>query len=67
MKTYFETQNRRLEHFFFLHGIDFEEQFKAPDGMNVWRYCLDEEGRRVLEEWRTIKARQAAARKEAEA
>ena len=37
------------------------------DGMNVWRYCLDEEGRRVLEEWRTIKARQAAARKEAKA
>ena len=57
MKTPFETDNRRLEQFFFFHDIHFISFYKNQDGYTVWTYLLDEEGLRVLEEWRQIVAR----------
>ncbi len=56
-KTQFETTSRKLEQFFFLHDIHHGGFYKNQDGMTVWRYQLDEEGWRVLEEWRRIVAR----------
>ena len=57
MRKYFETTSRKLEQFFFLHGIRHSGQHKNTDGMNVWECYLDVEGRRVLEEWREIISR----------
>lgn len=56
-KTPFETANRKLEQFFFLHDIHHSGFYKNQDGLTVWMYSLDAEGLRVLEEYRRIVAR----------
>ncbi len=61
-KTPFETYNRKLEQFFFMHGIRFQSWYRDRDGMTVWKYALDEFGMRVLEEWREITARRSRRR-----
>jgi len=61
-KTPFETASRKLEQFFFLHGIHHSGFYKNQDGLTVWMYLLDEEGKRVLEEWREIVARRDAGK-----
>ena len=53
----FETTSRKLEQFFFMHDIFHSGFYKNQNGLTVWIYLLDEEGRRVLEEWREITAR----------
>ena len=57
MSKPFETDNRRLEQFLFFHDIHFISFYKNQDGYTVWTYLLDEEGLRVLDEWRQIVAR----------
>lgn len=54
MTQIFETTNRRLENFFFLHDIHFTRWYRGRDGLTVWVYALDAEGLRVLEEYRAI-------------
>ena len=56
-RNLFETANRKLEQFLFMHDIHHTGFYKNMDGMTVWMYSLDEDGRRVLEEWRQIVAR----------
>lgn len=34
----FETIDRRLEQFLFVHYIPFESQYKNERGLTVWRY-----------------------------
>ena len=52
--TSFETRNRKLEQFFFMHDIQFDSWYRDRDGLTVWKYTLDAEGLQVLEEWRRI-------------
>ena len=63
-KTLFETRNRRLEQFFFALDIRFDGWHRDRDGVTVWTYRLDEEGLRVLEEWREITARREQRREQ---
>ncbi len=56
-KIPFETTSRHLENFFLLHDIFHCGFYKNQDGMTVWKYSLDKDGWRVLEEWREIVAR----------
>lgn len=63
-KTPFETASRKLENFFFAHDIFHCGFYKNQDGMTVWMYLLDEEGRRVLDEWRRIIARRNQRREQ---
>lgn len=58
----FETSNRRLEQFFFAHDVRFIGSYRGRDGMTVWVYNLDDEGRRVLEEYRALQARRIRRR-----
>ena len=62
----FETANRKLEKFFFVHDVRFISYYRGRDGLTVWVYELDEEGRRVLEEYRILAARRQQARRENE-
>lgn len=62
--TLFETRNRKLEQFFFMHDIHFEAWYRDRDGMTVWKYSLDAEGLQVLEEYRHIVARRNQRRQE---
>ena len=66
MKQMFETTNRHLEQFFFVHDIRFDRWYRGRDGYTVWVYALDEEGLRVLEEYREIIRRHQAARRKKE-
>ena len=56
-----EVKNRRLEQFYFAHGVDYVECKKDfADGLTVWEYEDNEENRRILEEFRlAIRRRQA--------
>lgn len=48
-----EVRNRKLEQFYFLHGINYTRFRKDPlDGMTIWEYEDNEENRRILEEFR---------------
>lgn len=53
-KDTFETMNRKLEQFLFLHGILHIGQYKNDDGMNTWVYSNTDELRRVVAEFRSI-------------
>lgn len=58
-----EVRNRKLEQFYFLHGVDFIQCEKDPmDGMTVWTYEDNEENRRILEEFRIAIRRREAKR-----
>ena len=35
----FETCNRRLEQFLFVHDIHFMEWYKNEDGLTIWRFA----------------------------
>ena len=58
----FETSNRRLEQFFFAHDVKFISFYRGRDGLTVWVYDLDDEGQRVLEEYRALQARRIRRR-----
>ena len=53
------TKSRRLEQFFYAHGVQFLSCTKDEDGMTVWQYEDNEENRRILGEFRLGLARQA--------
>ena len=47
------TKNRKLEQFFYAHGVDFVDCTKDPDGMTVWHYDRTPENEFILNEFRT--------------
>ena len=58
-----EVKNRRLEQFYFTHGVDFVSCRKDPeDGLTVWVYEDNEENRHILEEFKTAIRRREAKR-----
>lgn len=47
------TKNRKLEQFFFAHGIDYLDCRKDPeDGMTVWTYPKTEETEHIVAEFK---------------
>ena len=59
--TMIEVKNRKLEQFYFLHGVDYVEVKKDPaDFLTVWLYEDNEENRRIRDEFRlAIRRREA--------
>ena len=53
MKT-FETTNRKLENFLYVHRISFIKQRKTEDGLNCWEYVVTDEFKRVIEEYKEL-------------
>lgn len=51
------TKNRKLEQFFYLHGVDFTSCGKDEDGMTVWFYERTPENERIAEEFRDALSR----------
>lgn len=58
----FETCNRRLEQFLFVHDIFFKEWYKNADGLTCWVYADNMETRDVVEEFRKLDARRREKR-----
>lgn len=60
-----EVKNRKLEQFYYAHGVDFTSCRKdQEDGLTVWEYEDNEENRRILEEFRlAIKRRMVMKQK----
>ena len=47
------TRNRKLEQFYYAHGVDYVNTYKDPDeGLTVWEYEENEENRRIQEEFK---------------
>lgn len=60
-----EVRNRKLEAFYYAHGVDFISCDKDPaDGLTVWTYEDNEENRRILEEFRTALKRREAQKEQ---
>ena len=53
------TKNRKLEQFFYAHGVDYIDCTKDEDGMTVWTYSKTPENENILSEWRLALARRA--------
>ena len=53
------TKSRRLEQFFYLHGVDFESMTKDDEGMTVWQYPATPENLHIVSEFKTALARRA--------
>ena len=53
------TKSRRLEQFFYAHGIIFLSCSKDDEGMTVWTYENNEENRRIVDEFKLGLARLA--------
>lgn len=51
------TKNRKLEQFFYAHGVDFTTCSKDEDGMTVWTYERTTENEHIREEFRIAAAR----------
>lgn len=51
---YFETTDRRLEQFLFVHRIRFSHQRKDDCRRNVWAYPISPHLRRVVREYRRL-------------
>ena len=58
----FETTNRKLEQFLFVHDIHFEHHYKNDDMMTTWVYRKTSELIRVVREFREIQSRRKTAR-----
>lgn len=56
------TKSRRLEQFFYAHGVDWKGSFYDDEGMPVWVYEDNEENRRIVDEFKTAIARREAKR-----
>lgn len=50
----FETTNRKLEQFLYLHKIVACGQHKSEDAMNVWEYQRTPELERVVAEYKEL-------------
>lgn len=62
VRTY-ETTNRKLENFLFIHDIFHLSYYKSPiDGLTVWVYADTPELRRVVAEYMEIAKRRAERR-----
>lgn len=55
----FETTNRALEQFLFLHDIRHTSWYKNEENLTVWVYEKTEETMRVVDEYREICRRRA--------
>lgn len=53
----FETIDRRLEQFLFVHYIPFESQYKNERGLTVWRYTPSPRLFCTVQEYQRLKAR----------
>ena len=55
------TKSRKLEQFYYVHGVNFVSCYKdLDDGLTVWEYDDNGENRRILEEFRiAIRRREA--------
>ncbi len=53
------TRNRKLEQFFFLHGIDYIAVGKDEEGLTVWQYEKTEENITIMNEFRLAQQRRA--------
>jgi len=51
------TRSRKLESFFFMHGIDFIRCEKDDESMTVWTYERTPETERILAEFRLAQSR----------
>lgn len=56
----FQTRNRRLEQFLYIHDIRFVSCIKDHEGMTVWLYEPTPELNSVVKEWREIQKRKEA-------
>ena len=54
------TRNRRLEQFFFLHGVDYISVGKDEDGMTIWVYEINPENIRIVREFQVAQKRRNA-------
>jgi len=50
--TTITTKSRKLEQFFYAHGITFLSCHKDEEGMTVWEYENNEENRRIVAEFK---------------
>ena len=50
--TTITTKSRKLEQFFFAHGVDFVSCNKDEEGMTVWEYENNEENQRIVAEFK---------------
>lgn len=57
--TTITTKSRRLEQFFYAHGIDYLSCTKDEEGMTIWVYPRNEETVRIVEEFKLGIARRA--------
>lgn len=60
--THFETRNRKLENFLYIHDIHFSHFKKDADNMTVWVYEDTDELRRVVAEFKEISERRERRR-----
>ena len=51
------TKNRKLEQFFYAHGVDFTTCSKDEDGMTVWTYERTPENEHIVSEFRLAQSR----------
>ena len=51
------TKSRRLEQFFYLHGVDYESITKDDEGMTIWSYPATAENLHIVSEFKTALAR----------
>ena len=58
----FETCNRRLEQFLFVHDIRFSEWYRNNDGLTTWVYPDNAELREVVKEFRKLDERRRERR-----
>lgn len=53
------TRSRKLEQFFYAHGVLFLTCGKDDDGMTIWTYEDNDENRHIMEEFKRGLARLA--------
>lgn len=64
MAYYLEVRNRKLEQFFYAHGIDYADFYKDPEGLTVWKYPDTKENQRIVEEFIEAQRIREAQRKQ---
>jgi len=57
METTITTRNRKLEQFYYAHGVDFISCSKDEDGMTTWVYPRTPETEKILDEWKVAQCR----------
>lgn len=59
MANVITTKSRKLEQFFYAHGVTFLSCHKDDEGMTVWTYEDNEENRHIVDEFKIGLARLA--------